>query len=335
MARPQIGLDASILRANARAWARHARVPVRAVVKSDGYGWGAARIVGPLNDLVDAFMVADLAEFDCVRALTDRPIALLGDVPPATIGRVLDAGGIPTISSTDGLAAVRSWRVERDRPARVRVGLRPAVAWSGFDADELRALAPQFAAADCDLECWTHVTDPGFEAGQRAALTEAVAILRAAGARVVATDVESTLPLARQPSTESTVRIGVGLFGARLGAGPGELRCAIVVRAPLIRAEPARGQLVGYGTLRAPMAGFLAVVRCGYGDGFPRVRPGAAEPILSVGMQYAVLCATLKFNGPDLELLGSGSDIDALADAAGIAPQEAVVRLGVGANQSQ
>ena len=98
----------------------------------------------------------------------------------------------------------------------------------------------------------------------------------------------------------------------------------------MVRSEPARGQLVGYGTRRAPQGGWLTVVRCGYGDGFPRVDASVGS-IVGCGMQYTIAHAILTV-GPEVELVGADTNLDALATAAQIAPHEVVVRLGMGAS---
>jgi alanine racemase len=69
------------------------------------------------------------------------------------------------------------------------------------------------------------------------------------------------------------------------------------------------------------------VVRCGYGNGFPRI----VEPfgsMLGVGMQYAVVASTAPPAGTSIELVTSATDLDGLAAAVRLTPHEVVVRLG-------
>src|SRR5580700_11271295 len=99
--RPTIALDIATVRENARAWQAFAGVPLRAVIKSEGYGWGFETMVRALDDLVDAFIVADVEEFDTVRPLTRRRIVTLADVPPEHVGRLLDFGAIPNLASSE------------------------------------------------------------------------------------------------------------------------------------------------------------------------------------------------------------------------------------------
>jgi hypothetical protein len=123
----------------------------------------------------------------------------------------------------------------------------------------------------------------------------------------------------------------VGLFGVRYAAAV-PLRSAISVRAPVVERLAARGQRVGYGGARAPVEGQLAVVRCGYGDGFPRVA-WPERGILSVGMQYTIVTRVAGWEESGVQLVDAETDLDRFAATAGIGAHELVVRLGQGRAQ--
>ena len=322
-----IVLNPKILKNNASVWKRHSNLSLRAVVKSDGYGWGIANIVQALDQEVDGYCVVDLAEFDEVRRITAKPIALLGDIPAKEIERVLDDGGIPNLSDAEAIAAAGVWAQERRRRARVRVGLRSAAAWAGIEERDAANIAVLLSDEQLDVECWTHLTDSSLYPAQRDAFVRFVETFRAARVAVVGCDVDATASSAAGPTPKATsIRVGVGLFGSGSAHLDG-LACAIGVRAQIVRIVPAEGRLVGYGTARAPSEGYLAVVRCGYGSGFPRI----VEPlgsILSVGMQYTVVASLLPPAGESIALVTVETNLDRLAAAARLAPQEVVVRLG-------
>jgi alanine racemase len=331
--RPSLTLDPVQLRENARSWIAFAGVPLRAVVKSDGYGWGFAALVEPLDDLVDAFVVADSDEFDAVRALTRRPILTLAETPPEAVNHLLDGNALPNIASSAGIEAASRWARKRQAPARIRIGVRPAVGWAGFEVEEVPQIATALARPELAVELWTHLTAGGVEAEQLAAFARARTLLQEAGVAVVATDIESSLPLRAATARGSFVRIGVGLFGARSGPEPAGVRCALRVEAPLVAQLRSAGQPVGYGAVRAPGDGYLEVVRCGYGDGF--VRLAGVQEILSVGMQYTVLWRRNLSADKSVVLLDAASDLNQLANAAGVAPHELVVRLGLAKRAAQ
>jgi len=322
-----VALDRTVLKSNARAWKQHAGVPLRAVVKSDGYGWGMETVVSAIDDEVDGYCVVDLAEFDALRSVTAKPIALLGDVPVPEIARVLDAGGIPNVSDAGAIAAAGTWARACQTRARVGVGLRSAAAWSGIEDRDIDSIAGLLAREPLDVECWTHLTDPSLHRSQRAAFTRFVATLRSANVTIAGRDIDATASSAADPAPDvDWARIGVGLFGSGASRVAG-LACALSIRAAVVRVMPAEGQLVGYGLVRAPLEGYLQIVRCGYGDGFPRI----VEPfgsLLTVGMQYAVVAAQARTSDAFVDLMTPATDLDALAAAAGLGPHEVVVRLG-------
>ena len=330
--RPESRLDTDVLRSNAVAWAAYSGIAVRAVIKANGYGWGFAPIVDALESVVDGFYVTDLGEFDAVRPLTRRPLALLADVPAESIGSLLDRAGIPTISSLAGLDAAHAWARRHAKPARVRVAVRTAIGWSGVAPEDLELFATLLAQRDLDVELSSHITDVSLQVEQKEMFDRAQATFRHEHVAVVATDLASTAPLASGLSSGySHVRIGAGLFGARFGADL-DASCALTLRASVVDTARARAQFVGYGVTRAPASGYLATVRCGYADGFPRVADGTLG-ILAVGMQFTTLHRSQRPNAAQIELIGRATNLDRLAASAGIAPHQLIVGLGFAANE--
>ena len=323
--RPTFEIDDAALAHNARAWSAFAGAPIRAVVKADAYGVGARRIVRAIDDDVAGYFVADVEEFDALRDATARPIATFADVPIDRIADVLDRGGIPNCSSRDAIDVARAWASDAGRIARVRIGVRPAIGWAGFDPEEIPALASDLASDALAIECWSHLTDEAAAAEQRAAFEAALAILRTANVSIVATDFDGTAALARSGGSGSFARVGIGLFGFRLGATI-DVRSVFRLDAPIVSVERSRGQRVGYGTRRLPPDGFAIVVRCGYAEGLPR-EPDAIPGLRAVGMQYAQLHATRPPIGTSLALIDDRTDLDALCARARIDPHEFMVRL--------
>jgi len=324
--RPEIGLNTDVLRDNVRAWREHAHAALRVVIKSNGYGWGFETIVDVVDDLVDGYYVSDVDEFREVRALTQRSIATLTDVTAHDIAAILEAGGIPSVSSADAIDAADRWANTRGTRAHVRVPIRSAVGWSGIDVTDLSDVARDLALRALDVELSSHITEPSLEAEQTAAFDAAIATFQAAGVRVVGSDLASSLPLATHVASYSHVRLGIGLFGARFGSRIG-VRSAIDVVAPIVETIPARGQRVGYGLARAPQDGYLTVLRCGYGDGFPRIRVPFGN-VLATGMQFTTIHTSAPLAGNTHPLMNGETDLDTLADAAQTSVHELVVGLG-------
>ncbi|HTJ28631.1 MAG TPA: alanine racemase [Candidatus Limnocylindria bacterium] len=319
--RPSIELHGDALRANARAFAALG-APVAAVVKNDGYGWGALRLARELNDVVESYVVADDDELAALRPGTRLPIRLLSDVPAPRVARVLALGGIPNVSSREALAPLAA-EAERRGGLTVRVGIHDASGWSAIAPGDAAAFAAALAGTKLAVELWTHVSSADRAGAQLAAFAAARDAFARAGVLVVGTDVAST-GSACAANAHDRLRIGVGLFGARLGA-PVVTHCALRVRAPLVRRHaPGTVAFAGYGDRRISDASEVVVLRCGYGDGYPKGMAGAGA-ILAVGMQYTT---RLWDAGTDpCVLIGEADALDDLAAQAGISAHELVVGL--------
>lgn len=326
--RPIVRLDAAILRENARAWRRHLGVPLRPVVKCDGYGWGYAPVVSALEEEAEAFCVADADELAAVRPLTPKPVVILGAVPAQRLPEVLDAGGLPTIASDSELQTARAWASRRNRPLRIRVGLAQAAAWTGSTLEELQSFAPLLAASDAQIEYWTHVTDMQIVEAQMRDFDRGLEILRNAGVRVVATDTASTYPAALRGAHGGTARIGVGLFGAGAREVAG-VRCAIFVDAPIVtRVRHEAGTRVGYGGTMLAMNEVVLTARAGYGDGVPKSLADG-DDIISVGMQYLTIRGDrVGEQASSVTLLDSTTDLDSFARRCQRLAHEVVTAFG-------
>jgi alanine racemase len=317
--RPSLELDGDSLRANAAAFAALG-APVAAVLKNDGYGWGARRLVRELDRSVESYLVADADELAALRSATLKPIRLLADAPPGRLRAVLDLGGIPNVSTGAALAEAVA-EARRRNGLTVRVGILDVAGWFSIRAADAPAFAAACAGHGITVELWTHFTSASHRKATLAALSAARQTFAAAGVPVAGIDVASTAA-ARPELAFDRLRVGIGLFGARLGTTP-TVRNALRVRAPVVRTLAA-GELprAGYGDLAIPPDRSAVLLRCGYGDGLPRKLAGIAD-ILSVGMQYTV---RLTDEGRDAcELIGARDDLDALAAYVGISPHEFMV----------
>ncbi|HET9391954.1 MAG TPA: alanine racemase [Candidatus Rubrimentiphilum sp.] len=327
--RPSLSLDSEIVAANARAWSAFAGVPVRAVVKCDGYGWGQEIVVRALDGIVESYCVADADELHALREFTAAPAIVLGAVPSERLREVLAANGQPSISNRAELDVAAEWSRAESRPLRVRVGIRTAAAWNGLLLEELAQFAPQLAAAAAEIELWTHLTDLSVADEQLALFDSALEILQRSGVTVSGSDLCSTLPAGSSIKRGTSVRIGAGLFGATGGAAIPGVRCAISMRAPVLRIERhSAGTRLGYGGTMLGMDSTVATLRSGFGDGLPSSLQATGD-VLMVGMQYAaVLAGSLTGSDREFAWLDPSSDLDAFARSAGRPVHEIITTLG-------
>ncbi|MDQ6941872.1 MAG: hypothetical protein M3169_05060, partial [Candidatus Eremiobacteraeota bacterium] len=205
----------------------------------------------------------------------------------------------------------------------VRVGVLDAAGWASIRPDDAAQFAQAMAGTGLAVELWTHVVSITRGAAILEAFVAARRAFEAAGVPVVATDVASTAS-SRRGLAFDRLRVGVGLFGARLGASV-DNRCAVRVTAPVVRTfAPGETGWAGYGDARVVPHRAVAVLRSGYGDGFPKNLADGVD-ILSVGMQYT---ARVMHEGVDVRaLIGEADDVDTLAARSGILPHELVVGL--------
>ena len=321
-------LNGAIVADNARAWQRRAGVPLRAVVKSDGYGWGCAAMCAALEPVAEAYCVADAGELRQLRRFSPKQAIVLGAVALSDIAAVLDLDGVPTVSSVEEVDAAAAWARAKGQPPFLRVGLLPAAGWSGLTPEALAALAPTLVRADASVELWTHVTNLAEMGEHVRAFATAVEGARGRGLRIVGTEVASTAPLATAGALGSSVRVGIGLFGSGKAALPA-VACALEIAAPIVRIERhSAGTRVGYGAVTLEREEELAVIRCGYADGLPQSLGGAGD-FLSVGMQYAtVRSARARTGRTAISILDASSDLDEFARLAGRSPHEVVTAFG-------
>jgi alanine racemase len=318
---PDKRLEGGVLRANVAAFAALG-APVAAVVKNDGYGWGARRLARELDAVVESYMVADLDELTALRPATAKPVRLLSDAPAGMLGRVLDLGGIANVSTRSSLAEAAA-EAGRRGGLTVRVGVMDAAGWYAIAAPEVPSFAAAFAEAGLAVELWTHISSAGRTDAILDGFLVAQRAFEAAGVRVASVDVAATSAASRRLAFDR-LRVGAGLFGSRLGA-PVEAACALRVDAPIVRKiGPGEWAWAGYGDTPIPPNRTAVVLRCGYGDGLPRQFSGSAD-ILSVGMQYTV--RLMSEDRDPRELIGESDDVDALAARAGISPHELVLGL--------
>lgn len=319
--RPSIVLDLEILLANVRAWREYcAPAALYPVVKANAYGWGIDRVVPVLDRYADAFCVSDSDELRALRKFTDTRAIVLGTVPHEELEAVLRANAVPTMQTIEDVRTGIKY-------GKVRLGVRPAVAWSGSTLDELRAFAPELARAGVPIELWTHITDFAAMDEQIAQFAQARSDLEAAGVRIARTDIAGTFALTAGCRAGDAVRLGVGLFGATGGPAVQGVKCALRVLAPVIKWEevPA-GSRVGYGGTMLAVAEGVVTARCGYSDGVPKTLEGT-DDIVSVGMQYLTIRG--KAAGSDsVAVIDESTNLDRLSAACGRLPHEIVTALG-------
>jgi alanine racemase len=289
-------IDLAALRHNlAIARARAGRARVVAVVKANGYGHGAARLLPALAE-ADMLGVACIEEALALREAGARQPILLMEGP-------FEAGELPlcarlgfeiAVHEHGQLRMLETARLERPLTAWLkldsgmnRLGFPPAEA--GTVLKRLRACA----AVAPGIRLMTHFSsaDEPADPVTRAQIDRFAAAAQGQG--LERSFCNSAGLLAWPEAHAEWVRPGIMLYGVspmtgRTGVDEG-LQPVMTLKTGLIAVKEVRiGEPVGYsGTWRAPADGRIGIAAMGYGDGYPRHAP-SGTPVLVGGVEAPI-----------------------------------------------
>ncbi|MGR4067287.1 alanine racemase [Billgrantia sp. C5P2] len=310
MSRPLVAdIDLDALRHNyalARELAGDSRA--LAVIKADAYGHGAAECARALESLPEgqrppAFAVACLEEAEALReGGVEAPIVLLEGIFEAQeLARVEALGLWMAVHSEWQVRALLAYRPARPIPVWLKVD--SGMHRLGFPPEQAVAVWERLAAAPpcvTGLMLMSHFATA--DALDSTYFDSQLACMRALAKRL-----DAPLCLANSPATlawpqahGSWVRPGVMLYGSDPLERPSEasrrLEPVMTLRSEIIAVRDlAVGEPVGYaGRWRAPRPSRIAVVACGYGDGYDR-HAVDGTPVLVAG-QRTVLAGKVSMD---------------------------------------
>lgn len=356
-ARAVLTIDLAALRAN---WGELNRVSGKAecagVIKANAYGLGIGEIARALvAEGCRTFFVATLTEGRTVRnAAPGVDIFVLDGLLPGASPHYAGFDLQPCLAS---LAEVREWAAYCDatgRRLRAALHVDTGINRLGLGATEVEQIAgperellrhfelsllmSHLACADEQASPMNRAQLARFEA-IRARLPPARASLANSGGTFLGPDFHFDL-----------VRPGIALYGGRaFEGGPNPMQWVVQLQARILQVrDVAAGESIGYGaTYRADRPARIAVLACGYADGFlralsgPSGRPGPVghigeHPVPVVGrvsMDLITVDVTdvpprLAARGNWVEVMGARTTIDDLTDRAGTIGYELLTRLG-------
>lgn len=339
-------IDLVALADNARVLAANA-APARliCVIKANAYGHGALPVAQTLSQLpfVEMLAVASVDEGAELRAGgIEKPILLLSALLPGETLSAAQQDLTPTIWTSELAAAwnAAAQKVGRILPAHFKVDTgmaRLGVHWceaaprwrqlQDFAAIEWRGVYTHLACADDENNEFSAQQIERFERFLKEA-TIGKSVLRHTG--------NSATQLRYDASHFNAVRPGLALYGAHPCADLCEKNVElkpVMTRKSRVTAlrEVAAGHSVSYGaTWRAPHNARVAVVACGYADGYLRALSnrgevlihGARFPIVGrVTMDQILVDATAATPdvsiGDEVVLWGAGLPVEEVATRAG------------------
>jgi alanine racemase len=299
MARAWVEVNLGAVRANFETVRRLAgdRAAVVAMVKADGYGLGAVRIVRALEPLGPwGYGVAAVAEGAQLRRIgVTRPIVVFTPLPPGLEDEAAGQGLTATISDIEGLDRWRAAAERSGRPLDMHVEIDTGMGRAGFDWRD----TPNWSAAvrtRCgSLLSWAGVythfhgadsADPAPTQAQWERFKDALAQLPVSREDLMVHAANSAAALRFREMSGDAVRPGIFLYGGHpvdrgvTGVEAPREVAAVRARLVLVRDVPS-GSTVGYGATHAARGwerwGTLAI---GYGDGLPRALGNRGEAIV-------------------------------------------------------
>ncbi len=284
--RAWVEVDLDAVRANFGTVAETARprVGVLPMVKANGYGLGAERLVRALEPLSPwGFGVAAVAEGIALRELgVERTIVVFSPVPVGEVEAAADADLVPAISDLGGLERWAEQGRRRGRPLAYHLEIDTGMGRCGFDWREVGTWGPAVRDAST-ARCagvFTHFhsadeADPSVTEVQWERFQDALVQLGVDRDEVLVHAANSAASVRWPELGLDLVRPGIFLYGVQAAVSD-ELAprpvpvVAVRSRIILVKEVPA-GTTVGYGATHAAERperwGTLAI---GYGDGLPR-----------------------------------------------------------------
>ena len=286
----EIDLDA--LAANVRLLAARA-APARlyAVVKANAYGHGAvacgrAALAAGAHGL--AVICVDEAEELRLAGVT-APILVVGHTPPSDAARVVALDLMPTVGAPDLVDALSAAAAPRGATVPIHLELETGLNRHGLLPEPCVALAER-ARTRPGLEVrglFTHFA--AAEEGDQRFTRRQYDVLKRVSERLPFVperhcSASASVFMDHEMALEA-VRAGLALYGYRPAPWCGtdaELQPVLALRARVARVQAVeRGATVGYGrTWAAARAARIALVMCGYADGYRRGLGNRAHVVL-------------------------------------------------------
>jgi alanine racemase len=353
----RLTIDLKALAANYRLLAgRAAPVECAAVVKADGYGLGADKVVPALAAAgARCFFVALLSEARGLRAIAgESTLYVLNGLTPGAAATYAEIGARPVLCTTDEVAEWAGFCRAANKRLPAALHVDTGMNRLGLSLAEARALAQEKDGALEDFELGllmshfvsSEIADDPLNARQIADF----AALHALFAGVPASLANSSGIFLRQKPHFDLVRPGYALYGGNpLPGSPNPMAPVVRLEARIVQLRNVeKGATVGYNAQwTAPGPRRLATMALGYADGFPRPagatgeRPGGSAiiagkpcPIVGRVSMDLVVADVTGLDGAAVRrgdwacVLGPEIGVDALGEAGGTIGYDILTRLG-------
>lgn len=348
-------IDTAALRLNFLAVRKRAKARnIIAVIKSDAYGHGLLTVADTLADVADAFAVAKMDDAKKLRARgIDKPVLLISGASCRAQTADIVAMGLWTVVQN---RRQLEWLKDAPANAGLVVFVKADVGMNrlGFDSESWLLAQRQLAANPAIGK--TILMAHFARADEKGGMVDALAMLKPLRAAGVETSLGNSaavlLPHCFGEDGDignDWARVGIALYGASPAPEVARrddlaLRAVMTLRAEVMTMRHVRrGQGVGYGgKWRAAEDATIAIVSCGYADGYPRLCGdgkniwgcigGNKAPVVGrVSMEMTAMdvsaCGDVGA-GDKVVMWGDSPSVDEVASAAGRISYELLARRG-------
>ncbi len=264
--RGEIVVDLRTLKANALKFKRRiGGAELIGVVKADGYGHGAEKIAESVAAF-DSFAVATAAEGERLRAVTAKPVFLLGyDEPEKAVENSL----IVSVWDKSQIKELSEIAAAKGRSAQVRIAVDTGMNRIGVKGErEFIGLAEEAENGERIDFCgaYTHFPDGENESDSLARLEEFLSVTKSRP--TIYKSAAATARAADGRFTLSGVRLGLGAYGY----GAEFVKPCLSLYGKVVRVRRLeRGEAVGYNSrYRCRKSTYIATLSLGYADGVSR-----------------------------------------------------------------
>ena len=317
-----------------------------AVVKADAYGHGAIRVAQALDD-ADAFAVAAVGEAVALReaGVTQKILVMGGFTSAAELQTCIELGIDPVLHQLFHLECLQ--RAANLHDLEVWIKIDSGMGRLGFARDRVNEIIDFLSSLDTlgSLRLMTHLAnaddlDSDFTASQ-------LRFVDSLGLDRYEWGIANSAGVLGWPDTHNAwVRAGIALYGADPMSdrkqAPRDLHPVMTMKSLVLAVNRHhRGDKIGYGntyTCAGDMK--IAVVACGYADGYPRHKPDTARVMIHgelcdlvgrVSMDMITVDVSHLHEpgvGDEVTLFGTAPDINDLADSSETIAYEILCNVG-------
>ena len=237
-----------------------------AIVKSDGYGHDLNSIVQALNDSVDGFGVVRLEEAVNLRAQSALPILMMQGVYSIEAYDVIKNNKIwTTIHSVAQIPLAEKYIDDLVFWIKINTGMNRL----GFQINELDQCNSFIKKSNVLMTHLACADNPEDELN-KIQLSKFDKAWKDSGKKLLRSVVNSAGAINFSDQSHDWSRVGIGMYGG-LPNMP-ELKTAMTFRSQIIGFQDLKlGERIGYGgRIKTTRDTKLAIVYCGYADGFPQ-----------------------------------------------------------------